>query len=212
MAMNTRSIGLHSQQKRHFPFAVNPIMAMDMRYAPTRSRPPALNASFALGLGLLISGCAAPMTDYPSLQRRPVETQTGAPQTQAPTTVQNDAALANTLAAIEKQAQDTHETFLTEWPAVQQAVASARNSGFASEAWSTAQTRLSGLEGSTRSLSTLLADLDRQYADRLEQEVSGALPPGGAAQIQASRAILVGLIDAEVQQADTLEAQLAQPD
>lgn len=158
-----------------------------------------------------MSGCVAPMTDYPSLQRRPVEVQTGMPQPQASPAIQNDATLADALAAIEAQARNTHKTFLAELPAARQAVASARNGNVASDAWSNAQTRLSGLEGSTRALSALLADLDRRYADRLERETTGALPSGGAAQIQASRAILVGLIDTETQQVDSLAVQLARP-
>jgi len=142
----------------------------------------------AVAATLLIAGCAADTTNYPSLARRPAERVTGSadvvaaepalPQPPAPPSPE----LSARLDQLTRQAEEAHRAFLANRARTEQLVGAARGTGVASEGWSVATVALADLEASRSRAMVALADLDSLYA--AEQVNGGAVNAVGAARDQ----------------------------
>lgn len=146
-------------------------------------------------LALLLAGCAADTTNYPSLARRPAERITGSAET-----VPADAApqppalpspeLSARLSQLVDQAQAAHRDFLAKRERASGLVGAARGAAVASESWSVASVALAELEAARSRAMIALADLDSLYA---AERVAG----GPAAAVGAAREQVIALVGEE---------------
>ncbi|WP_373487350.1 hypothetical protein [Blastomonas sp.] len=159
-----------------------------------------------------VAGCLAPMQDFPSLERRDIETRDRQAEALAPpppVVTVNDPALAGELRAIEAKAEAARQSFAAAVAATRQSVNAARGAAVGSESWSVAQTQISALGASRRELSQILGDLDARYVARLQQEAAGTVTAGGSTQILDARTRIIAVIEAQDQTLAAMKAGLA---
>ncbi len=157
-------------------------------------RPPALPLACA-ALAILLTGCAADTTNYPSLARRPAERVTGSadvvaaePGPAAP--VLPSPELSARLAQLTAQAETAHRDFVAKRDRAGELVAAARGAAVASDRWSVASIALAELEAARSRAMIALADLDSLYA---AERVAG----GPAAAVGAARQQVIALVGQE---------------
>ena len=129
-----------------------------------------LHAQAACVALLLLSACSGPEGQFPSLERRPYETDAPvaapAPPPAAP------AALPDTLASKVKSIINRHETanasFTKGLPSVRGTAAKAAGTAPGSESWVNAHLQLSRLDKSRADSVAALGELDTLIADQIE--------------------------------------------
>lgn len=156
-------------------------------------RRPALPLASALA-AMLVSGCAADTTNYPSLARRPAERVVGTsevvPAQPAPVPAPPSAELTARLAQLTAEAQMAHSTFLSKRDGAARLVRAAHGAAVASESWSVAAVALAELEAARSRAMIALADLDALYA---AERIVG----GPAAAIGEARDRVISLVGQE---------------
>ena len=122
----------------------------------------------ALLLLPLLTACATPADEYPSLALRDAERVSGtfepappAPYVPPPT----PAAVVDRLAQLAADAASANQAFLAEAPAARTTIAAASGAEFGSDGWARASVALAGLEGARSQAMIALADLDRLMVD-----------------------------------------------
>lgn len=144
-----------------------------IRFSPQSVRPLAACAVAAL----LLSGCAADYSTYPSLARRPAE-RAGNPAERVSGTAEVAAAapaplppppppspeLTVRLGQLSDQAQAAHNEFTSRQAAAQRLVSAAGGASVGGEGWAQASVALAGLETTRSQAMIALADLDELYA------------------------------------------------
>jgi hypothetical protein len=157
-------------------------------------RPPALPLA-CIALAILLTGCAADTSNYPSLARRPAERVTGSAEpaqaepAPAPPALPSPELTAR-LAQLTAEAESAHRDFLARRDRAGQLVAAARGAAVASESWSIASIALAELEAARSRAMIALADLDSLYA---AERVAG----GPAAAVGAAREQVIALVSQE---------------
>jgi hypothetical protein len=127
--------------------------------------------SFSLGL----SACALPQGEFPSLLRRPYETNAPitaplAPDATVATTLPSDlAAKANSLTSRHSAAQNAYRDM---YPQVAAMVKAASGSASGSEAWVSAHLQVSRLDKARADSKTALAELDRMITAQLDADAN----------------------------------------
>ncbi|MBS7670582.1 hypothetical protein [Croceicoccus gelatinilyticus] len=149
-----------------------------------------------------LSACASTSSKYPSLAVRDAERMTGSaepaePDVTAPVTPPAPPAdLPGRLAAIEKMAYASHETFLAREATARAKARSASGAAPGTLAWSDAEVALSSLESARSDTMFALADLDSLLAVGAVDEADSG-NPAGLPQIVTLREKVEGLIAAE---------------
>lgn len=158
-----------------------------------------LAPSFAVALAaILVAGCSADTTNYPSLAKRPAERITGTsevvPAQPAPPSppAPPSAELSARLAQLVSEAEQAHGTFMSRRDDAARLVEGAQSAEVASENWSVAAVALAELEAARSRAMIALADLDALYAAQVVES-------GEATAIDTARnrvIVLVGQEDA----------------
>ena len=122
-----------------------------------------------LYLALLLPGCSTPEGDFPSLERRPFETD--APVTEpvapaAPTVL--PAVLANKVSALTKRHEAASSSFEKALPNVQRVAAAAAGRAAGSEAWVNAHLQLSRLDKFRFDSVAALGEFDGLIGDQID--------------------------------------------
>ena len=100
-----------------------------------------------VSLTILLTACAGPEGEAPSVASRPIEGILDAPiRGIAPVQSVSSATLSAEIDALIDQAQAGHSGFAENYPAAQSAIASAAGSPIESEAWIAAQLAISALD------------------------------------------------------------------
>ncbi|NCN84961.1 MAG: hypothetical protein GW808_02570 [Sphingomonadales bacterium] len=135
-----------------------------------------------------LSGCVMQEGDFPSLQKRPYETEPTItePAAPAPLLAPLPAAVQNKLDTAVAQSQAAHDEFLESLPSAKSRVAAARGSAPSSESWVVAHMALAALEIERSPSVEALADIDTLYRDQLEREALEDIS-GGIAAITVQR-------------------------
>jgi hypothetical protein len=144
---------------------------------------------------LLVAGCAADTTNYPSLAKRPAERIAGSSEVvpappPPPPPAPPSPELSARLAQLTAQAQEAHRSFVAQRDETARRVAAAQGSSVASENWSVAAVALAELESARSKAMIALADLDALYA---AERIEG----GAAAAIGAAREQVIALVGEE---------------
>jgi hypothetical protein len=145
---------------------------------------------------LLVTGCTADTTNYPSLAKRPAERIYGSadvvpadpaqPQPPAPPSPE----LVARLAQLTAEAEAAHRAFLAQRDETARRVAAAQGTAVASENWSVAAIALAELEAARSRAMISLAELDALYA---AERIAG----GEAGAIAAARDQVIALVRQE---------------
>ena len=123
---------------------------------------------FCVAAITLLSGCASPAEDYPTLAIRDVERVNGTFVAPAPPPPAQPApATLNQLDDIVASARSAHATFLMAAPQARTLASAANGATRGSESWSRAQVALADLEASRSLAMIALADLDRMFVDAM---------------------------------------------
>lgn len=146
-------------------------------------------------LAILLTGCAADTTNYPSLARRPAERVTGTAEADAAQPAPGLPALPSPelsarLAQLTGEAEAAHRDFVAKRDRATELVAAARGAAVASESWSVASIALAELEAARSRAMIALADLDSLYA---AEGVAG----GPSAAVGAARDQVIALVGQE---------------
>jgi hypothetical protein len=157
---------------------------------------------------LLLSGCAktAAEGDFPSLAKRPQE-DTPPPGSQPVTEdipAPADRALLQIINGLENRLAIGEAKFQETLPKAQTAMAAARGSAPASEAWVQAAMLLAALEFDRGPSQVALAELDELLTTRATQKGGGA----GLAEIEASWSRANALVSAQTREIEKLKSQL----
>jgi hypothetical protein len=180
------------------------------------SSPPVLMSATCAVAALLLSGCAADYSNYPSLARRPAE-RTGAATAERVTGTADVVAAAPAplppapppsadlivrLGQLSDQAQAAHGEFSSRRAEAQRLVAAAGGASIGGEGWAQASVALAGLETARSQAMIALADLDALYA---AQSVAGS----DVSAIGATRDRVIGWIGEEDQVLAQLRGRIA---
>lgn len=147
-------------------------------------------------VAMLVTGCTADTTNYPSLARRPAERVVGslevvpAPPAPAQPPAPPSPELSARLAQLVAEAEEAHRSFVAQRDEAARRVAAARGAAVASENWSIAAIALAELEAARSRAMIALADLDALYA---AERIVG----GPAATIGAARDRVIALVGQE---------------
>jgi hypothetical protein len=167
---------------------------------------------FIPSLALLLGGCAAggteTMVGYPSLARRPIESQqqaAAAPVEVSPTVP--DAELDSALARLVAAARAGDDAFASDYGEAERLTRQAAGSAVSSEAWVAAQVALSTLESARNDSVSALASLDTLYVERANAIADGKAQ-GGLDQIDRARADALAVVDSQNDRLDALKAAL----
>lgn len=172
---------------------------------------PDMRASRLLSsLALLLSGCAGPMSNYPSLARRPIENAPIAEPAAPPPPAAPDPALDAQVATLTKQLDSGAAAFDAAYAKADRAVGAAGNAAVSSDAWVAAQLSISALEAARNDSVSALASLDTLYVDR-ENAVADGRARGGMEAIDAARTRALATVDSQNDRLDALKARLPQP-
>lgn len=173
---------------------------------------------FAL-MAFLLSACAGGMGQdgrgYPSLARRPVESQgTGGSEEAAgiaPVPIPaEDPALKEQLAALSRQAEQGREKFDRLYGEVAGSIRVSASAPVASEQWVVAQQALGRLEQARYDSVYVLASLDTLYVERMRDVAEGKVA-GGVEDVGAARDKVLAEVDSQNDRVDRLRAVLKQP-
>jgi hypothetical protein len=150
-----------------------------------------------LALVLALTACAA-AKDYPSLQRRPAERQTGSalpatPEAPPPPPAPPSAQLTTRLSQLVEQARAAHQRFAARRDDAARSVAAGSGSAPGSEGWAMATVALSDLESARSDAMVALAELDQLYTARTLDGDQSAVAAIAAARDQVTA--LVGKED-----------------
>jgi hypothetical protein len=159
--------------------------------------------ALAAAAGLLVlSGCAADTTNYPSLARRPIERIEAGQQTSpAPAPIAADPGQGARLAGWIERARIAHGHFSATRERAQRLVTAGSGAPRGSESWALASVALAELESARSEAMIALADLDQLYA---ATRVEG----GDTAAITAARDQVSGWIGDEDQELAALRGRL----
>lgn len=166
-------------------------------------------------LALFLAGCASAIgghDGYPSLARRPVESQDYETPAAVPSTPAPIAAPADDteLSRYSTQASAGAANFDKAYADAQRLAQAASKAAVSSEQWVAAQAAISGLEAARNDSVSALAALDTLYTER-----SNAIADGKAAgtvdAIDAARVQALAIVDSQNDRLDALKAMLAQP-
>lgn len=135
-----------------------------------------------------LSGCAMQEGDFPSLLKRPYESEALAGEAAAPATAISSlpADLQTRLGAAVASSGAADDLFRARLPAVKMLVDAARGSAESSEAWVVAHMELAALEIQRSPSVEALADIDALYREQLERETADN-ESGGTTIIAAQR-------------------------
>lgn len=153
----------------------------------------------ALPIVLTLSGCAtAPVGDYPSLQRRPIErSATVVPS--HPSTVQPPAPVSATLEeairALGADADRGDAAFRAALAESRAVVVAGQGAPVGSEGWAVAQRALSRIEATRAPTTLALAELDRLVVTQPESPELGVQQLRVAALVAAQAALISALSD-----------------
>lgn len=117
-------------------------------------------------IAAMLSACAAPSGDYPSLLPRPIE-RIGLAEPDRPAPVATpDATLDGRIAAMTRAVAEAGQSFDTAVARARPVVRAAQGSAEGSERWLGAQVALAELDVARTAIDTPLADLERLSIDR----------------------------------------------
>ncbi|AUW57193.1 hypothetical protein C1T17_02900 [Sphingobium sp. SCG-1] len=167
-------------------------------------------------LALFLTGCAAAVgggDGYPSLARRPVESQdyetpAAAPSVPAPAVAvpADDAELSRYAA----QASAGAANFDKAYADAERLTRAASGAAISSDPWVAAQAAISALEAARNDSVSALAALDTLYTERTNAIADGKAT-GTLDAIDAARGQALAAVDAQNDRLDALKAKLAQP-
>ena len=169
-------------------------------------------------VALLLSACAGlgeGGRGYPSLAKRPIETQ-GGEEAERPAGADvaapqgDDGTLGKKLAALTEQARQGGTAFDTLYDEVAGHIRLSAAAAVSSEQWVVAQVDLGRLEQARYDSVYALASLDTLYAERMDEVASGEAS-GGVDRIELARADVLAIVDSQNDRVDTLRAVLKQP-
>jgi len=174
---------------------------------------------FAL-MAFLLSACAGGAGQdgrgYPSLARRPVESQ-GAGESEEAAAIgavvappAEDPALRERLAALSREADQGREKFDRLYGEVAGSIRVSASAPVASEQWVVAQQALGRLEQARYDSVYALASLDTLYVERM-REVAEGKAAGGVEEVGAARDRVLAEVDSQNDRVDRLRAALKQP-
>lgn len=126
---------------------------------------------------LLLAGCAGP-EGFPSLAQRPIESRPETIPAPPEPVAAPDPALDGQIAELTAALAAAASAFRTAAARVERSVLAGRTGGVGSEAWITAQTALSAMEGARASSTAALVDLEQLAIAR----AAAGLPPYPALQ------------------------------
>lgn len=162
-------------------------------------------------LPLSLSACAAPSGEFPSLMRRPYETNAPITAPLADTDTQTAAialpadiqAKLNAFSGRHRTAASAYNAML---PAVAQTARSAAGSAIGSEAWVNAHLQVSRLDKARSDSKAALAELDQMITAQMDMESTGASPLFSPllAALQSDLAAATGAQDAEIERLSQL--------
>ena len=122
-----------------------------------------------LCLVLLLPGCSTPEGDFPSLERRPFETDTPVAEPVAPAApTVLPAVLANKVSALTKRHEAASSSFAKALPNVQRVAAAAAGRAAGSEAWVNAHLQLSRLDKLRFDSVAALGEFDGLIGDQID--------------------------------------------
>lgn len=121
-----------------------------------------------------LSGCAMQQGDFPSLQKRPYESEPVIDEPEASVAVLTSlpAAMRSKLDGAVAQSRSAHQQFLARLPTVESRVDAARGAAVSSESWVVAHMELAALEVQRSPSVEALADIDALYREQLEREIT----------------------------------------
>jgi hypothetical protein len=168
-----------------------------------------LRIAILISLTAILSACAAPQGEFPSLMRRPYETNAPitaplSPETAGPATLSSDlAATANALAARHRAAHNAYRELLTPTAS---AARGAAGTAVGSEAWVAAQLQVSRLDKARADSKAALAELDRLITAQLDAGANGTGVDMGALLIEYQTPIAADTAaqDAEIERLSAL--------
>ena len=163
-----------------------------------------INRASLVSLTILLTACAGPEGEAPSIGSRPIEGILDAPiRGIAPVQSTSSAALSAEIDALIHQAEAGHSGFAANYPAAQNAITSAAGSAIESEAWIAAQLAISALDSARSETVRALGSLDAILA---EQAVSSA--PAETEKLVDARVHVARLYDDQNTRYDALNANL----
>ncbi len=164
-------------------------------------------------LTLSLSACAAPSGEFPSLMRRPYETNAPitAPLADTETAAETGAvalpaAVQTKLNAFSARHRTAASAYNIMLPAVATAARTAAGSAIGSETWVNAHLQVSRLDKARSDSKTALAELDQFITNQMDMETTGASPllsPLLAA-VQSDLAAATSAQDAEIERLSQL--------
>lgn len=174
-------------------------------------------------MAFLLSACAGAGQDgrgYPSLARRPVETQgassgdeaaeAGAAEVGVVLSPAIDASLRDRLSGLSRQAEQGAQKFDRLYGQVSGSIRVSAAAAISSEQWVVAQQSLGRLEQARYDSVFALASLDTLYAERM-RDVADGKADGGVEEIGAVREQALTIVDSQNDRVDQLRAVLKQP-
>ena len=122
-------------------------------------------------MALLLPGCSTLEGDFPSLERRPFETETPVAEPVVPTApTVLPAALANQVSALTNRHEAASASFAKALPNVQRISADAAGRAAGSEAWVNAHLQLSRLDKMRFDSVAALGEFDELIADQIDSD------------------------------------------
>ncbi|MEC3910729.1 hypothetical protein U5A82_09625 [Sphingobium sp. CR2-8] len=161
-------------------------------------------------LALILSGCAGPPQNYPSLAKRPVESAPVEKLSPPPAPIPADAALSAEIARYMGQADKGAAAFDAAYARADKAARGAAGAAVSSDAWVSAQVAISALESARNDSVSALASLDTLYVQR-SNAVADGKASGGVEDIDAARSAALALVDQQNDRIDAMKARLPQP-
>ncbi|MET0371199.1 MAG: hypothetical protein ABW039_07460 [Sphingobium sp.] len=161
-------------------------------------------------LVLLLTGCAGPQQNYPSLAKRAAESAPIAAPAAPVAPAAPDPALDAQLAKLTAQVDAGTAAFDNAYARADRASRAASGAAVSSEAWVTAQLSVSALESARNDSVSALASLDTLYVER-ENAVADGRARGGTDAIDAVRVRALAAVDSQNDRIDALKGRLAQP-
>jgi len=156
-----------------------------------------------------LSGCAMQQGDFPSLLKRPYESEPVMDAAAAPATVISSltADLQGRLSAAVTSSGAADDQFQARLPVVKQRVDAARDAAVSSESWVVAHMELAALEIQRSSSVEALADIDALYREQLERETE-ADQIGGIAIIAERRDWVKAQVDRQQSEIEAMKNRL----
>lgn len=168
-------------------------------------------ALFAVGA---IDAQAAPQRAYPSLAKRPAESndrfRDSASEQQPVVAAPSDPALAAEVETLARKAGEADGAFQTQLPGGRKAVTAAAGSAVSSENWVAAQMAISALDAARYESVAALASLDTLHVVRSTGK-DAARGVADLATIDPARTRVLALVDAQNDTLDALRASLTTP-